>query len=620
MLFIKRFLDQVDENPHLSAVADQLREITYEQLCSRARQAARVIARISSEVMIGVAVNKSVDYVVSVLAVHLLGRTVIPLDSYCPISRLKQMITSVDLSLCIVSRCQGDKLTDMLQASTRLIYIEDVIGMEDASDNAEFTLSVEDEAPAYVVFTSGTTGKPKPVLMPYRALNTLIDGMAKATESRGTTLLYASQGFDVSFQEIYTTLCYGDRLLIVTDAQKKDLYALTEQLSQERVTRLFLPTSMLIPFVTFSFYEGVTLFDLSEVVVAGEQLKVTPIVRQWFKSHSRCRLINHYGPSETHVVMTYQLDNEPDDWPDLPPLGQLIAGSDAWLLDERLRPVATGCSGQLYISGRSLALGYYGMPELTSKSFIAHPLTQERMYNTGDICVLNERAQYEYKGRHDRQYKVRGYRVELREVEVAVLASGLVDDCLVVASQLGLTTSLILYFTAPERGQDFSLSLHAHLAATLPEYMLPSFYRKIADIPLNQNGKIDTAKLPQVGGVRPRLSSNYVEPQGQLETLVCELAAECFGLDRIGANDNFMEAGANSFTLISMLAELRHVLGHSFRQTDLFEYPTPRLLCGNVQRSKEAPESKKSVASDTKRKLRSAAIHNTHGRMRGRHA
>lgn len=614
MLFINRYVNQVHETPQIPAVACEMSEVSYKELYCRARRLAGILAGESSARMIGVVVSKSVEYIVAVLAIHLLGRTVVPLDGNYPVSRLKQMITSLDLSFCLVSHQHGIELTGMLQECTHLLHIEGSIGS--ATEETELVVTVGDDTPAYVVFTSGTTGVPKPVLVPYRSLSTLIDWMAKTSGSQGTTLLYAAQGFDVSFQEIYATLCCGDRLLIATDAHKKDLRALIEHLSAGKVTRLFLPTSMLIPLVKFALQEGRTLVDLKQVIVAGEQLKVTPAVRQWFKAHSHCRLINHYGPSETHVVMTCQLEDEPDGWPDLPPIGQVTPGSDAWLFDEQLQPVARGDCGQLHISGRSLALGYYRMPEQTEEKFIIHPLTLERMYNTGDMCVLNEQAQYEYKGRRDRQYKVRGYRVELKEIEAAVTNSGLVDDCLVVALQTNLITSLVLYFAAHESDQDLSLSLHAHLAATLPEYMLPSFYKKIAAIPLTLNGKADTAKLPPISGLRSQLSSSYVAPKGPLQTLVCELAAECFGIDRLGVDDNFMAAGANSFTLMSLLAELRHVLGHSFRQTDLFEYPTPRLLCGIVQSSMQVPEPKVPVVSVTQRKLRSAAIHSVHEKRR----
>lgn len=614
MLFINRYINQVHETPQLPAVAGEMSEVSYKELYCRARRLAGILAGESSARMIGVVVSKSVEYIVTVLAIHLLGRTVVPLDGNYPVGRLKQMIASLDLSFCLVSHQHGIELTGMLQECTHLLHVEGSIGS--ATEEAELVVAVGDDTPAYVVFTSGTTGVPKPVLVPYRSLSTLIDWMAKASGSQGTTLLYAAQGFDVSFQEIYATLCCGDRLLIATDAHKKDLRALIEHLSAGKVTRLFLPTSMLIPLVKFALQEGRTLVDLKQVIVAGEQLKVTPAVRQWFKAHSHCRLINHYGPSETHVVMTCQLEDEPDGWPDLPPIGQVTPGSDAWLFDEQLQPVARGDCGQLHISGRSLALGYYRMPEQTEEKFITHPLTLERMYNTGDMCVLNEQAQYEYKGRRDRQYKVRGYRVELNEIEAAVTNSGLVDDCLVVALQTNLITSLVLYFAAHESDQDLSLSLHAHLAATLPEYMLPSFYKKIAAIPLTLNGKADTAKLPPISGLRSQLSSSYVAPKGPLQTLVCELAAECFGIDRLGVDDNFMAAGANSFTLMSLLAELRHVLGHSFRQTDLFEYPTPRLLCGIVQSSMQVPEPKVPVVSVTQRKLRSAAIHSAHEKRR----
>ena len=229
--------------------------------------------------------------------------------------------------------------------------------------------------------------------------------------------------------------------------------------------------------------------------------------------------------------------------------------------------------------------------------------------SVGDGGGRIEQEIIEYKGRRDRQYKVRGYRVELKEIETVVADSELVDDCLVVARQSGRATTLILYFTAQERDQDLSMTLHTHLTARLPDYMLPSFYKKIAAIPLTQNGKVDLQKLPQIGGLRSHISSSYVEPCSELESTVCELAASCFGLDRLGANDNFMEIGANSISLISLLAELRYVLAYDFRQTDLFEYPTPKLLCASYQYSLDTTQRvAPAVAPASSRKQRLATI------------
>lgn len=614
MLFIERFIKAASSTPQAIALTDGTLSLSYHELYRRAQSLAKTITSTSSGLMIGILIEKSADYIISVLAIHLSGKTVVALDSGYPVARLRQMIDSIDLSLCLINSGQHHELSAMLEQQTHCLRIDTLPAVVTGAD---LRPSLLDETPAYVVFTSGTTGRPKPVKVPYRSLSTLVTWMVEAPQPTGTTLLYAAQGFDVSFQEIYSTLCHGDRLLIITDVQKKDLHVLTERLSVEAVTRLFLPTSMLIPFITFDLHQGCRLPQLSEVIVAGEQLKITPTVRRWFEAHPQCCLLNHYGPSETHVVMEHRLTGDPQHWPDLPPLGQVVPGSTAFLLDGQMQQVCIGNPGQLYIAGSSVALGYHDMPEQTAEKFIRHPRTIERIYDTGDICILNPQGLYEYKGRRDRQYKVRGYRVELKEIEAAVVDSAMVEDCVVVARESGQTTSLILYFTAQEHESDLSLGLHTHLAARLPDYMLPSFYQRIPALPLTQNGKVDTAKLPEIGGVRPQQSSSYVAPQGELESQVCAMAATCFGLDRIGANDNFMEVGANSITLISLLAELRYVLAHDFRQTDLFEYPTPRQMCECYQRARNESPATASAVSVDNRKLRSEAIRSVQGKRRG---
>jgi amino acid adenylation domain-containing protein len=614
MLFSERFIGAVNSDPEAIAILDASSRTSYRQLLDKVQRLAQQIVLASSEPMIGVLMEKGTDYIVSILAIHLLGRTVVPLDGSYPVKRLKQMIRILDLSLCLVNQKHNHELNAMLKQETSPLLIN-AYGAGASSVNIRLTAL--DEVPAYVVFTSGTTGQPKPVMVPYRSLNTLVEWMVRESQPNGTTLLYAAQGFDVSFQEIYGTLCHGDCLLTLTETQKKDPHALIALLSSQAVTRLFLPTSMLIPFVSFGLYEAQPLAELTQIIVAGEQLKITPAVRQWFSAHPNCRLINHYGPSETHVVMVHQLDDEPQVWPDLPPIGHVTPASTAYLLDNCLEPVAQGHLGQLYISGRSLALGYYDMPTETAEKFVTHPQTQERMYNTGDICVLNEQGFYEYRGRRDRQHKVRGYRIELKEIEAAVTSSGLVDDCLLVARQSELTTLLILYFTALAPDQDISLRLHSHLAARFPAYMLPSFYSRISAIPLTPNGKVDTEKLPQVGGLRPQRLPRYVAPRSERESMVCALAASCFGLDRVGACDNFMDAGANSITLISLLAELRYVLGHDFRQTDLFEYPTPRLLCASYQHLQDAQTPISPTVPVHQKTRRAVAIQRSQKRKRG---
>ncbi|MBV4510177.1 non-ribosomal peptide synthetase [Pseudomonas sp. SWRI22] len=615
MLFIERFMKTAASTPDIMALKDGHSNLSYHEVYNLAANLAKTISSVTSEKMIGILIPKSIDYIISVLAVHLSGKTVVTLDGDYPIERLQQMIDSIALRFCLINSTQPQELNSLIEQNAQCLCIDNLLSSVKNRDWRDPEALV-DETPAYVVFTSGTTGRPKPVSVPYRSLTALVDWMLNSPPP-GTTLFYAAQGFDVSFQEIYSTLCHGGCLWIISDRQKKDLHILTEQLTEKAVTRLFLPTSMLIPFVTFNLHKGGQLSSLSEVIVAGEQLKVTPAVRQWFEAHPQCCLVNHYGPSETHVVMEHRLTGRPQNWPNLPPIGRVVPGSKAFLLDEQMREVSTGSPGQLYIAGDSVALGYHNMPEQTEEKFVSHPSTLERMYETGDICVVNSQGVYEYRGRRDRQYKVRGYRVELKEIEAAVAESGMIEDCVVVAKTSGQTTSLILYYTVRANGTDVSLTLHSYLADHLPDYMLPSFYKSMPALPLNRNGKIDTSKLPEIGGLRSQLNSVYVPPQGELESHICSVAANCFGLDRMGANDNFMEVGANSITLISFLAELRYALAHDFRQTDLFEYPTPRQLCACYQRALSYSSGPLPKVSVDKHKLRSHTIRSVQSKRRG---
>ena len=618
MLFIRRFMQQVCSTPHAPAVVEEGLAVTYLELYQRADDLANSIRAKTDGMMVGIIMDKSADYIVSIVAIHLSGRTAVPLDRGYPTERLRQMISAVDLALCLINRSTRALAQTLLEEQILFLCTDPPRSIHAIPVCADHHPVVTGEEAAYVIFTSGTTGRPKPVLVPYRSLTALVSWMVESPQPPGCTLLYAALGFDVSLQEIYSALCQGDRLLIISEAHRRDLHELTARMSAEAVTRLFLPTSMLIPLVTFDLFQQCELPALAQVIVAGEQLKITPAVRQWFQVHPRCQLINHYGPSETHVVMEYRLAGVPADWPDLPPIGHVVPGSTACLLDDDLQPVAPGSPGQLYVGGPCLALGYFGLPEETAERFIRHSGTGESLYSTGDTCVLNAHGLYEYKGRRDQQCKIRGYRVELKEIEAAAVDSGLVDDCLVVARTFGVTTSLILYFTAGDGRQDISLSMHAHLASRLPEYMLPAFYKKIVAIPLTRNGKANTAELPPVGGLRSRLPLTYVAPHGEVEALICAVTADCLGLDRVGATDNFMALGASSITLISLVAELRHALERDLRQTDLFEFPSPRQLSMNCGRTGQGlPIAESTLCSANSRK-RAAAISSIQGHRRRR--
>ena len=421
--------------PFAPAVSDGAVSLSYAELDARSNGVARLIMRqgMTANVAIGILGDRTVDSIVALLGTMKAGAAYVPLDPCLPERRLEDIASLAGLKIVLAPASASRLVPASLRGcilSADTDQPEPQAGMlpEAASGNRLL----------YILFTSGSTGQPKGVALPERALLNLVHWHTAAIPLRpgARVLQFASLGFDVASQEILTTLAAGGELVLVDEATRRDAPALLDTIAKREVERLFLPGHAL-GLIADAARRGRPP-ALRDVITAGEALLITPQIERFFAG-GECRLHNHYGPTEAHVVAAHTLAGPPENWPRRPPIGRPISNVEISVRDTALRPVATGEEGEICIGGIALALGYHGRPDLTAERFVADPATGSRLFRTGDLGRLGPHG-FEYCARIDRQVKVRGHRVEPVEVEVVLashpsVAAAAVTTCMVNGGQ-----------------------------------------------------------------------------------------------------------------------------------------------------------------------------------------
>jgi amino acid adenylation domain-containing protein len=553
------------------AVEDRGRAPTYAELSARAEQVASALrghgARPGDAV--GLSTTTLTDTVTAMIAILRVGCAYVPLDSALPAERVDFMVGAADCRV-IVS-----------DAGIERTWIAEHHGEPSAADAV------------YIMFTSGSTGRPKGVLMGGGPLLNLtawqIAALGLGPDSR--FLQYAPLGFDVSFQEIVPTLLAGGTVVGREPADRRDLPAVAALVERRALTHVYLPVAALRAFVQAAADAGLAFDHLREVCVSGEQLTIDATVRAFFAERPHLRLVNLYGPTETHAVTTHAM-SAGGPWPAHAPIGLPLANVTAHVIDATGHQAPYGVPGELYLGGACPAHGYINESEQTAERFTADPYGPPGgiRYRTGDRALRAEDGTLIFLGRDDDQVKIRGYRVELGEVETA--AAALPGVAHAVAAVRGTADDRhLLLFVVPRGGAPADpAAMRAQLGGKLPSYMVPRAVLPVGEIPKTANGKVDrTALLGRADQLladqrRTRVDSGPLRDDplvGELEGLWREL----LGIERIGADESLTDLGAHSLSVLTALARIEAEHGARVPMLEFFRAPTLSALADQIRRT-----------------------------------
>ncbi|GEO10786.1 polyketide synthase [Segetibacter aerophilus] len=545
--------------------------ITYKQLNEQAQNLAfTIVGKADTCDLIGVSASRGIQTIIAVLAILKAGKAYLPLDIDYPRERLLHVIEDARLKFCIAP-----------PAETKLFESLGVYVIETDSDSKKAILEQKavPGSVAYVLYTSGSTGKPKGVCMGHKALVNLLKWQGESSSSgvNTRTLQFAPLSFDVSFQEIFATLTTGGTLVLIENELRIEPEALLQFIEKEKINRIFLPFVALQYLTEAANASNLFPVCLEEVITAGEQLKITPAIERFFSQLPICRLINQYGPTECHVVTECKLTGIPTAWPKLPSIGKAIANTEILILDANHNELPHDETGELAISGASLANGYLNNPELTASKFVEVERANgefKRVYLTGDLARKLEDGNIEYLGRKDDQVKIRGVRIELGEIEVVLNQISNVKQAVVIADEGEDDQKRLVAYLVSGDGKRDTANVKQYLSDQLPDYMIPSAFVWVQELPKTTSGKIDKKALPRPTITRPDLAVLYKAPKTIIEKRIVEVWTKVLGIDQPGVDDNFFELGGNSLLALKSVTILCEKFGYTLPVTKLYKFAT----------------------------------------------
>jgi amino acid adenylation domain-containing protein len=567
------FAERAAERGDAIALRLNGRQLSYRELNDRADAlAARLaILEVRPGDVVCVALPRSLESVVVLLGLLKAGAAYLPVDAAQPAHRTAFMLHDAQATLVVARSAQRAVFSPTVRWLA-VDSLDDVPAKAGAFDPAQ----ADGDSTAYVMYTSGSTGTPKGVVISHDAILRLVIGARYVDLSPQHTMLHAAPlGFDASTLEIWGPLLNGGRCVL----HGEDLptaAGLAATIRGESVTTVWLTSAL---FNSVVDDDPAHLRGLHQLLVGGEALSV-PHVRRALAALPGTTLINGYGPTEcTTFTCTYPIPHDLAGDTRSIPIGRPITDTRCRVLSPSMQPLPVGLVGELYVGGRGLAKGYLGRPDLTAERFVPDPfLADERLYRTGDLVRCRADGVLEFIGRADTQVKLRGYRIELGEIETALAAHPALKRCAVLALPDAAGGNRLVAYLVAMGAQVPAAELRSHLAARLPDFMLPSAWVWLDHLPITPNGKLDRRALPAPASDRPDLSVPYRAPANDTERALCEAFAGVLGLDRVGRDDNFFELGGNSLLAIKALQRLHRDASLEVSTTTFFRNPTAEAI------------------------------------------
>ncbi|MEU0229116.1 amino acid adenylation domain-containing protein [Streptomyces sp. NPDC006284] len=584
---VELFAAQVARTPDAEALLFEETTLTYAELDERSNRLTRLLAEygVGPERFVAVALPRSVELIVSLLAVLKAGGAYLPLDLDQPAERVRYMVEDASPLLILT-----DERSSGLVAETpdRKVLVWDTEetrrALAEASGDAIGSLGGTATGgsrpgglplpndPAYVIYTSGSTGRPKGVVVEHRSVGAYLQRARRVyPDAAGTALLHSRIAFDLTVTALYTPLVSGGRVRLADLKDDSGGAGTSVRPTFMKATPSHLALLGSLPD---------TVSPTGTLILGGEQL-LGENLAEWRARHPDVTVVNAYGPTEATVNCTdYTLEPGAPTPSGPVPIGRPFWNTRAYVLDAHLQPVPAGVPGELYIAGTGLARGYLGRPDMTAERFVADPFdasgSGSRMYHTGDLALWGKDGQLRYVGRADQQVKLRGYRLELGEIESVLVGTAGVHQAAVVLTEDGSGDKRLVAYVVPGTGRQdapTAATLRAHLAESLPDYMVPSAFVLLDALPLTANGKLDRGALP-VPVEEREPSAPVQKAHNPWEEVLGRLFADVLGVEEVGREDDFFELGGHSLLAIRLLARARSALGMTLSVRDMFDNPT----------------------------------------------
>jgi amino acid adenylation domain-containing protein len=583
------FAEHAARTPDAIAVTSDAEAITYGELDARTNRLARHLRAlgVGPDARVALCLQRSPAMTVALLAVMRAGGAYVPLDPEYPAERLDFMLADSAPIAMLTDRATaalaGRAARDARGGAMPVLVLDGPVRPWERESATPFSVAGLTAAHlAYVIYTSGSTGRPKGVAVPHRGVvNFLFDLERRQPLPSGAACpLWTSISFDVSVCETFNALAFGRPLHLPPEAARTEPAAFVRWLSAARIANAYVPVFMLQELEAWLRVRGSSESALRRLIVGVEPIPEGLLAAM--RAHvPGLRVLNGYGPTEASIGSTfYEVpsrdagDVAPEPGP--APIGRPLSNGRAYVLDGAGAPVPVGVAGEIYIGGAGVVRGYLSRPALTAERFVPDPFSREggaRLYRTGDLGRWRADGQVEFLGRADFQMKVRGFRVELGEIEARLREHASVGEAVVVAREdTPGDTRLVAYWTSLGTADGGPEALRAHLAERLPEYMVPAAFVRLDALPLTPNGKLDRRALPAPEG-DAYVRRAYEAPRDDVERAVAEIWREVLGVERVGRWDHFFELGGHSLLAVRVLSRVRNALGADAELAALFARP-----------------------------------------------